>query len=520
MLTSKNPSRRPDRSSVLVALACWLGAATAHAGPAEVISHVTVGASNPDQLALPYYYGGAGIFLSADAGATFSLVCSSAIDPSLVREQDVYTTLVTGSGSVLLAGPTGLWTGQPNGCGWTEATELKGTWISDVASDPTDPKRSYALTSVMGGQNGLRVNDGASPAWTPLGATAALQLGTLFVAKTSAGKIFYTRGVQAMGAMLRYVIRVSEDEAKTWMEFEFPRPEAQDVRIVAVDPADPTRIVVAVVLDADKAILPNQPDELWFSTMRGAAGSFMKIAPVGILRGAAFGSDGTLYYGDDATDTPGLYAVKKLGDMPMKVGTKPVSCLRYDAGKKRLYGCTGNEFGTFDPMTGDFQSLFDKRKASQFAECAGQAPMAMRCKEQLALNYCGYGHFWQAPLCATYMLPGSPYDPALMSGGAAGGGMATTGAPAGAAGSMANPVATAGTGATAGAAPVGSAGTAAAAPVTPGATPGAPPPPASGGCSCVIAGSDSNPRGLGIAALALVAGVLHRRGQRRKRLHR
>lgn len=510
MSISKSPSPHPECSHargflrwlVAAAVASCLSAGTAHAGPAELFSRIVVGSANSELLALPYYYGGSGLMLSSNGGMTFSLLCSSAVDPTLVREQDVYTTLLSGTGSLQLAGPTGLWTAGQNGCGWKEVVELKGTWISDLASDPVDPKRSYATTSVAGEQNGIRVNDGASAAWTAFGTPAAMQLGTLHIVKSASGKIFYARGVQSVGGMNRYVIRVSEDEANTWMEYDFGHAEAQDVRILAVDPNDPSRIVVSIVLDVDKTVLPNPPDELWFSPSRGSAGSFTKIAQVGVLKGTAFGPDSTLYYGDAASDTPGLYAVKKLGDPATKLSTSPVSCLAYDSASKRLYGCTGYEFGTFDPTTGAFQALLDKRKVSQFVDCPGEAPMAMRCQAQMTENYCGYGHYWQAPVCATYMLPGTPFDPMLAAAGSSAG-VAGSGPSAGGA-------AVAGVGAAAGA--VSMAGTGAVAPTPAPATPAS----SGGGCSCFTVSNPSHSRGLWALALATLAIVNRRRNRARR----
>jgi hypothetical protein len=487
-MASSSLTRFARRFVVLLSVfVAWLSAATAHAGPAELLSHVVVGASNPDLLALPYYYGGSGMFLSSNAGTDFALLCSSAVDQSLLREQDVYTTLVSGSGAIHLAGPTGLWSGGQNGCGWTESAQLKGKWVSDVVADPADPKRSYAVTSVSAEQNGIYENDGTNTTWSMLGSFAMVQLATLRVAKTATGKLFYARGVSSVSGNNHYVIRVSEDNAKTWTEYEFGHAEAQDVRILAVDPTDPNRILVSVVMDTDKTVLPNPPDELWFSPTRGMAGSFMKIAQVGVLRGAVFAADGTLYYGDDAQDSPGLYAIKKLGDAPKQLSSSyPVSCLGYDPSKQRLYACSGYEFGTVDLTTGEFRSTFDKRKVSQFVECPGQPPAATRCREQMVANYCGYGHYWQAPLCATYMLPGSPYDPQLRAGGASGGGAGAAGA-VGSAGQAAPSTTGAGTAMPGAGATAPSAGGAA---TTAGTTAA---PAKSGGCSCVLVANRSEP---------------------------
>lgn len=515
LATVQTPRRnRAGRFAACVCAAiAALSAASAQAGPPELFSRLAIGAANSDQLVLPYYFGGSGLFLSSNAGVSFALLPSGAMDPSLVREQDVYSTLVSGTGSIHFAGPTGLWTGGADGCGWTEAPELKGKWITELAADPLDPKRSYALASASGQQNGIYVNDGVTAAWTMLGTLTATELGSLHVVKNGTGKLMYERGVSLASGTIHFVIRVSEDNGTTWMEHEFGHEDAQDVRILAIDPNDPNRIVVSILKDVDKVVLPNPPDELWYSPSRGAAGSFMKVAQVGVARGAVFAADGMLYYGDDATDTPGLYTVHKLGEPAMQVGSDPISCLGYDALKKRMYACSGYEFGTIDPTSGALTPLLDKRQVTQFVECPGLAPAEMRCREQMVANYCAYGHYWQAPICAPYMLPGSPYDPKLKAGAGAGGAAMSPIPPTAVAGvgSVAGTGGVTGgalpgvTGAAGSLQPSAAAGTPApTAPLPAGVGGGSAPAASKGGCSCVLAG----PRPAAAAPWLFVAGLL------------
>src|SRR5262249_51653314 len=132
-------------------------------------------------------------------------------------------------------------------------------------------------------------------------------------------------------------------------------------------------------------------------------------------------------------------------------------------------------------------------------------------------NYCGYGHYWQAPLCAGYMLPGSPYDPAMRMGGA---GSGTAGA--GAAGATAT-----GTAGTTSAPASGSAGSSATmtpaagasgAPASgPGTTAPAPAAAKKSGCSAAALSSDSRANVFFTLALGLSLVVATRRTRRARR---
>ncbi|HEY2736289.1 MAG TPA: hypothetical protein VGI70_19960, partial [Polyangiales bacterium] len=208
------------RRSIL-ALAICLVAAKAHAGPVELFTGVSVDPQMPNSLALKYIYGGGGLFLSSDAGMSFSLLCYSEVDPLVQRDSSAM--YVSGTDQVFIGVFDGLWYGDKTGCNWKAAPELMGKWVSDIEGDPIDPTITYAITSNGTGTNGVYMNDGKSAAWTALGSQDELFYNTLSVVKTSAGKRFYLTAVKDTVTMdpttmmpvdnTSYSIRVSDDDA-------------------------------------------------------------------------------------------------------------------------------------------------------------------------------------------------------------------------------------------------------------------------------------------------------------------
>ena len=463
------------RSFLAVAI-CLLLAGTAHAGPIELFHDVYAESGKPDTLVLDYMYGQSGLFFSSDGGQHFSLMCSGAIDKNLQRDGSVFH--VTPGDVLYLGAFGGLWRGSSSGCGWQEVTAMHNKWVAAFAGDPLDSKLTYLITSTgSGAQNGIFVNDGQSMDWTAFGAQAELFLDTLHVVKLpSGGKRFYETAVRPpkpdakADDVPQYLVRVSDDNGMSWTEEDFgnadqygPKDPYASLSIMGVDPTNPDRVVAGVVRSMDV-------DDLVYSPSQGKAGTWMKLAQVGKLQALAFKPDGSLYYGDDDQDSPGLFTIEKFGDMPKQLSTAwKVGCLRYDTDHNRMYACNDWRFGTADLSSGVFTAMLDMRTAEKFVECPGEPSMADRCQQQLLQAYCGPAHYEYAPVCTAYDRPwleplgGSGGSAATNAGAGAGGtsgagaaagngaaGHSTAGAAAGASASTAGSAARAGTGAAAG----------------------------------------------------------------------
>jgi hypothetical protein len=402
------------RTVVCAALLLALGASPASAGPVEALNGVFINPKNPKSLALRYLNGGGGMLLSDDGGKSFRLLCNTGVDPQVGR--DASAMMMRADGSLLLGVFDGLWAGDDNACGWAKVPAFEGQWVDDFTLDPFDPSITYAITSAGGKQNGIYENDGKSAAWTALGTQDAILIGRLHVVALGSGKRrIYESAVRGTydsvdpttGQMIsdpKYVIRISDDGGKTWTEHEFGHTDGS-LRLLAVDPQNPDRIVVTVQRGDSTAPDDMAPDDLLWSATQGSAGSFKLIGQVTQIGGASFAPDGRLFYGDINQSTPALYALGRLGDKPKQLSyPHKAGCVTYDAQTSQLYVCQDRLFGTVDPSTGAFKQLYDLTKASSFVECKGQAPTADRCQEQLIMAFCGITHFPDAPVCAGYGL--------------------------------------------------------------------------------------------------------------------
>lgn len=408
----------------------------AHAGTPEYFRRVAADTQTPGSIVVGYDYGGGGFFFRSSADGKFELLCSSAIEAGL-RDMDVWGLRELPDRRILLGLFNGLLASDPGRCAWSRVAQLEGRWVTDIVADPDDPAVSYLITSSGDRPNGMYRNDGTSADWALRGQELPSFLTRLLIVKTAEGKRFYQSAVVPQVGQQRsqYSMRVSNDEGMTWAEHAFGETDGS-MRLVAVSPHDPDHVVVVVIRSAAMA-----PDDLLFSKSRGETGSFVKIGTVTTFGGATFEPDGTLYYGDTDQATPGVFKVAQLGEAPVRLSDPiRVGCLKYDADRQLLYACRDWLFGTVDVQSGAFETLVDMRKAERFLDCPDQAATAARCEAQLVLNYCGSGHYPDAPLCDRYALDAGAHSgpsgpPAgLDAGPAVGDGGAGVGGSAGASG--------------------------------------------------------------------------------------
>jgi hypothetical protein len=469
----------------------------AKAGPLELFNAVLVNPADTTQRALPYYFGGAGMFISNDDGKSYGLLCSRGIDASVYRSTGKLVTLMSGAGALFVGATNGLWRGDQKGCGFTAVPELDKRYVGSMASDPLDPQRTYVATANNGQPNSLFVNDGKSLAFSAFGAQTDQFLNTLHVVKRGAGRRFYETGVKLIQDGVQYIIRVSDDDAATWTDNAFPMDQfgmpmrSAELQLLAVDPQNPD-VIVARISRTQPGVL----DSLVYSPDQGKPGSWQLLAEVTALDAVAFGPDGALYFGDNDQNTKGLYVVQKPGDMPKRLSDAwKVGCLSYDAKQQRMLACNDYLFGAVDLTNGRFTPQVDMRCAQRFVDCPGQPPLHDVCETQALADFCNLSHFPIAPACQGYD-QGSGADAFKSSiGYTCQDGLQVQGEPT--AGSGGAPVTSAGSG---GSAAAGSGG----APATT--------PKASGGCS--VSPDRSGSFSLGFALLALAAGRC-RRARRR-----
>ena len=394
-----------------VVVACTLAVflqlpGTANAGPVEQLTQITLHPSDPDIMVVRYINGGDGMLFSRDGGMSWKLLCLSAINPMLNRGG---TISLAGDGKLLLGVFDGLYQDQGNGCDFEMEPSMQGRWVTDVAQHPTDPNISFAITSTGNeAQNGI-VQRSADGTFTDLGDKQVMQISRLRVVSTDSGLRFYESAVGAqvmttldggvMTLLPSYIIRVSDDNAQTFRVNEYGTTDGS-FRLQGVDPTDPDRIVA--IIDREGV-----DDEVLVSSDQGAHfESYLTLTQFGAL---AFAPDGRVFIGEarrlaDPDASSGLWSASSLAVAPQKIGDYPVQCLAWEKSTDTLFVCQPYSFGTADPGTGAFTKRFDFTTVESFITCEG-VDMPAACETQLCRDYCGPGHFAQAPVCSAYTSP-------------------------------------------------------------------------------------------------------------------
>jgi hypothetical protein len=418
-----------------------LVASTAHAGPVEQLTQLTFQPGSSDMAVLRYINGGDGFFYTGDGAKNFALQCTSAIDPVLVRSGVI---AIAGDGHTLMGLFDGMYEDDGTGCSWSRVDDFnqvlapdggvaeRAKWISDFAIDPTDSSITYAVSSNgnPGSLNGIyqRNKDGK---WTELGSREEILIGRLQPVEVGGKLRFYesaARGMRMEGdaglPVPNYMIRISDDMGMTWTEHIFDGAGNSTLRLQALDPTNPKRLVVTVDRnDADDSVFVSDDEGESFT-------EYLKVSQIG---GIAFRPDGRIWIGDSGDSTmpmkpTGLWTAASLDEAPKQIGDYVVQCVTYEPKSEQLFVCQHWSVGTADPEKGTFTELLKLTKAKDFLSCDGK-DLAMDCKMQLCGAYCGAGHFAQAPLCAVYTDPLCGPAVAAQEGGA--GGTGGTGAGSG-----------------------------------------------------------------------------------------
>jgi len=511
--------------AVFLSLAIVVGVPKAAlAGPVEELIQMAVGPADPNMLVLRYEWSGDGLLYSRDGGATFTFVCGSSVsDPTLDEAplQKLGPIGIAGSGEVLLGVFGGLWRDDGKGCSWSKEEALAGRWVTDIEAHPSDPEVSFLITSNGGeAENGV-VRRNADGTFTDVGEKKQMLINRLRVIELPEGGLrFYESGVLGQvpftdpetGAMTtkpNYVIRVSDDEGETWTEHQMGVLDGA-MRLEAVDPTDPDRIVISIGRDRDATTNLPIPDSVMVSDDKGE--TFSEWTTVTQFGAIAFASDGRVWLGDagesSSPEAPrGIKHADSLAQEPEVLTDEiPIRCLHHTG--DRLFACQRFSFGRVSVEDGTFTPALELSKLESMNQCDGVDTESV-CRKQMCTGECGTGHFASAPICIEAYGSTEETGCAPVSagtGGAGGAGVAT--------GGMSGEGGASGDGATTGGAGgVGAAGTAVAGmmadePDEESAS--------SSGCGCRTVGASSGPRGdyvgyIWLGMLALAARLVRRR---------
>jgi hypothetical protein len=382
----------------------------ASAGDPEEFSRVVVLPNDPNLMVVRYELNGNGMLYTADGGKTWKLMCDSMIGPGVTRFDPPVT--MTRDGSVLVATSEGMWQDRAAGCGWGRPAELDGRAIGDVITDPSDPAIALAVTrNGAPGPNGMYRRDAAGT-WSIMGTQDPALINRVRVVARGEGPRLYEHVVvptpidsdaDAGAGELDYaqMIGVSDDLGATWRRSPLEVPPDTILRLEAVDPTQPDRIVMSILRTAD-------PDSVMISSDQGT--TFTKYLDVTQLGGIAVAPDGRVWIGDfgdkaNHSSSKGIWAAANLDTAPtLLTGEYAVKCLTYQPATDTLYACQRWMMGTVDLGSGAFAELLSFWTVRDFVSCPGVDSAAV-CKAQLCGAWCGKEHFSTAPVCGAYNEP-------------------------------------------------------------------------------------------------------------------
>jgi hypothetical protein len=392
-------------------LALALVPAPALAGPVERLTQVLLHRAHPDVIAVRYENGGGGIVVSRDGGRSFQLLCGAAMN---LEGERVTSAALSGDGELVFGTFTRMLRDDGRGCSFASDPTLEGRWVTDIVAHPSDAAVTFAVTGNAEPEENGVFRRGADGDYARFGSFAPRLITRLRIALLPDGglrlyqsALHGTTEVDTGGSVQtvpNYVLRVSDDDGATWLERPFASGGGA-MRLEAVDPRDPNRIVVS-------AVRPDGLDAVLVSEDAGA--TFREYARVAVLAGLVVTGQGRVFIadaGDPAMpDLPaGLWRGESLDAEPVRLpGSDRVLCLGHDDAGDRLYGCGAYTFGILDPDRGTLAPLLDFRAVESFVACDG-VDMPGACESQLRPAYCHVSHFPCAPVCAAY-----PIDPALL----------------------------------------------------------------------------------------------------------
>lgn len=436
MLTALNLSltRRALASGVMVAGGLGLAAPALASGPVELFAQAVVDPAQPEHMVVLYSNGGTrrGLLFSADAGASWQLLCADGVLAQATSEgmhtSDQVAALraelrrmepiaIAAGSATLVATGEGLFHGDSQGCGFRSEGPFAGQRVSGLVPHPMHPEQTFALLGFEGASQGLWQRD-ADGHWSrfglaepppPSGERVVLK-SVLFVPHGAGLRVYQVVWRYTMGAKAgRSALRVSDDGAQTWREMPL-NDELDELELLAVDPHDSER-VVAVVRRTDNGHgnWLGERDTIFVSDDGGR--QFRNYFEVAELRGAVFSDDGSLWLSDagaqiDGQLREGLFrAPAGLSSPPEARSQTGYHCLTHVPGSRHMYACLGVRFGLLDTDSAAFEVLVKTNSVDSFVTCEGR-DVAADCRDQMCQSgYCIQGHFPEAPVCEVYDEP-------------------------------------------------------------------------------------------------------------------
>ncbi len=327
-----------------------------------------------------------GLLVSNDAGATFRWVCPDALGDAvagrLLLTEDP-AVAITEDGTIVAGFVAGIAHDSGGGCAFEESAGDLAV-IVDVAIDPDDASRVYALTGRGGAPNGLYASDDHGRAFTAIDADVdEVVFNSLAISRT-VGERIYLAGAPD-GSLTEAFVYASRDRGRSFDKMPFALDaDAQGVHLLGVDPSAPEIVYARIdglVLDETLGSSRKADDRLARSDDGGA--TWTTVLTMRSIFGFATDErdSGTVWAGGDG----GLYRSTDRGVTFTQVDRfLSVRCLAHRA--DALYVCAdefadGYSIGRSTNDGTSFSPLLSFRDVKGIVECADEpSPTRSSCE--------------------------------------------------------------------------------------------------------------------------------------------
>lgn len=410
--------------AVMAACSALLSAGLVQAsGPTERVLQVLPHPMDENVIVARYGVPGGvsnGFLYSSDGGKSFKAGCSDLIAPGikLQRSFSPYLNVVhlDVMGRLTVSQDRDqVFVGDTTGCTFAKTPGFENTTGITLTPDPTDPAALFMLALRQPATAGTPASSeilrrDAAGVWTTVGALKTSNATTnvygadLAVAKLPAGGTrmvafysVYIEGSTAQTGNMR--VGTSEDGGKSWAEHMLvDPPDGMKVRLLAIDPTNPDRVLAVHYSDS-------ATDKLLVSTDKGV--TYQPYAEVDHYSGHVFTPEGRIFISSTRDSSPnatgGLHTAANLGEPLMKLPSSADLDSVALGPDQKLYGSKLQAFGTLDPTTGAFTEVTRLERVSGQIECPGKDVAAL-CEEQMnsGVSWCCAGHYPFTPFCDAY----------------------------------------------------------------------------------------------------------------------
>lgn len=286
------------RVALLGLLALVVAPESAHAhARMPYLERIAFDPHDPDRIVAQFSFG---LAVTEDAGASWHWICAEAYGAdALWEDPDV---VVTDDGSVVVGTYATAMRGARDLCSFEpSAGSIDDTAVIDLALDPEDASRVWAITSRGGGDpDHLQRSDDGGRSFRFVGEGVPALFESIALASSDPSRIYITAMIPASaGAPRRALLYRSDDAGETLSEpIDLGILDSEQMPVVVgVDPTDADRLFVRMKVSP----LERYTERLLYSEDGGA--TFASVLELHQMRGFAIAADGqTVWVGSAVGD--------------------------------------------------------------------------------------------------------------------------------------------------------------------------------------------------------------------------